>query len=325
MSVAVLIDGSFFLKRYRKSFGKKTPKDVANDLFTMALKHVDYVQDKGRTNISNNIIPYLYRVFYYDAAPLKERTRHPLTGEQIDFKDSEEFKFRTEFLEELKKKRKVALRMGRLSTCGWQFRKTETVKNICKGKIKHTDLDPSDVTFSRKQKGVDMKIGLDIATIAYKKLASAIILVSGDSDFVPAAKLARREGIDFILDPMYSKNIRPDLFEHIDGLKSFLPQSIELPLPKGRRFLLHRQLPRTLVFGLTSSPRASHPVVPTVGRFLFRQIQYITIFFKRQYFFSRRRAWPYILFLKGEVLRPLWIKNDADRFWYLKTAIFYHE
>ena len=90
--------------------------------------------------------------------------------------------------------------------------------------------------------------------------------------------------------------------------KHFKRIFIELPLPKGRRFLLHRQLPRTLVFGLTSSPRASHPVVPTVGRFLFRQIQYITIFFKRQYFFSRRRAWSYILFLKGEVLRPLWIK-----------------
>ena len=51
------------------------------------------------------------------------------------------------------------------------------------------------------------------------------------------------------------------------------------------QIVLHRQLPKTSVFGLTSSPRASHPVVPTVGRFLFRQIQYIMIFFKRQYFF----------------------------------------
>ena len=67
---------------------------------------------------------------------------------------------------------------------------------------------------------------------------------------------------------------------------------LELPLTKVRRLdllrpqiVLHRQLPKTSVFGLTSSPRASHPVVPTVGRFLFRQIQYIMIFFKRQYFF----------------------------------------
>lgn len=36
---------------------------------------------------------------------------------------------------------------------------------------------------------------------------------------MPAAKLARREGIDFILDPMWA-NIRDELVEHIDGLKS---------------------------------------------------------------------------------------------------------
>ena len=64
-----------------------------------------------------------------------------------------------------------------------------------------------------------MKIGLDIASLAYKKQVDQIILISGDSDFVPAAKLARREGIDFILDPMWS-DIADDLFEHIDGLKS---------------------------------------------------------------------------------------------------------
>ena len=34
-----------------------------------------------------------------------------------------------------------------------------------------------------------------------------------------AAKLARREGIDFVLDPMWAK-IDDELFEHIDGLKS---------------------------------------------------------------------------------------------------------
>lgn len=50
-----------------------------------------------------------------------------------------------------------------------------------------------------------------------------IVLVSGDSDFVPAAKLARREGIDFVLDPLWQQ-INADLFEHIDGLQSGLPK-----------------------------------------------------------------------------------------------------
>ena len=66
-----------------------------------------------------------------------------------------------------------------------------------------------------------MKIGLDISSLAYKKQVDQIILIAGDSDFVPAAKLARREGIDFIFDPMWA-SIKDNLFEHIDGLRSQL-------------------------------------------------------------------------------------------------------
>ena len=73
------------------------------------------------------------------------------------------------------------------------------------------------------QKGTDMKIGLDIASVAYKRQADQIVLVAGDSDFVPAAKLARREGVDFILDPMWS-SIADDLHEHVDGLRSTSPR-----------------------------------------------------------------------------------------------------
>ena len=53
----------------------------------------------------------------------------------------------------------------------------------------------------------------------YKHQVDQIILISGDSDFVSASKLARREGIDFILDPL-GATIKPELFEHIDGLRS---------------------------------------------------------------------------------------------------------
>ena len=71
-----------------------------------------------------------------------------------------------------------------------------------------------------------MKIGIDIASLAYKKLVKKIILVAGDSDFVPAAKLARREGVDFVLDPMWN-HIAEDLNEHIDGLKSYFPNPLK--------------------------------------------------------------------------------------------------
>ena len=64
-----------------------------------------------------------------------------------------------------------------------------------------------------------MRIGIDITSLAYEQIVDQIILIAGDSDFVPAAKLARRKGIDFILDP-FNQQIQSDLFEHIDGLES---------------------------------------------------------------------------------------------------------
>ena len=120
---------------------------------------------------------------------------------------------------ELKKKRKVALRLGFLKDSSeWQIR-PQKVKELLSQKITISDLTENDLFYTMRQKGVDIKIGLDIASLAYKKLVERIILVSGDADFVPAAKVARREGIDFILDPLWN-DVDDNLFEHIDGLKS---------------------------------------------------------------------------------------------------------
>lgn len=97
-----------------------------------------------------------------------------------------------------------------------------SVKGLLSGTIKIEDLKEGDVYLDVKQKGIDMKIGTDIASLALKGFVDTIVLFSGDSDFVPAAKLARREGIDFILDPM-GANVEPQLFEHIDGMQNVSP------------------------------------------------------------------------------------------------------
>ena len=47
-----------------------------------------------------------------------------------------------------------------------------------------------------------MRLGLDIAAMAHKRQVDQIVLVAADADFVPPVKLARREGIDVVLDPM---------------------------------------------------------------------------------------------------------------------------
>ncbi|WRC84958.1 NYN domain-containing protein [Helicobacter pylori] len=101
------------------------------------------------------------------------------------------------------------------------MRDQEKEKKLFKGEIYITDFTSDDFIYHAKQKGIDMKIGLDIATLALKKLVQKIVLISGDSDFVPAAKLARVEGIIFTLDPM-GNHIREDLEEHIDYLTTRL-------------------------------------------------------------------------------------------------------
>jgi uncharacterized LabA/DUF88 family protein len=132
---------------------------------------------------------------------------------------SPEAVFRKSLFEELKKKRKLALRLGYISEIQNWIIKPNQVKSLLEKKIIIDDLTDQDVMLDLKQKGVDIRIGLDISSLAYKKHVDKIVLISGDGDFVPAAKLARREGIDVILDPMWN-NINAELFEHIDGLKS---------------------------------------------------------------------------------------------------------
>lgn len=213
---AILVDGAFYRKRSFYLRGDKTPTERANELYAYCMTHIRDV----RADQDHHEERELYRIFYYDCPPLKKTVYHPALKRGVDFGKSDTFKWATSFFEELKKKRKVALRMGTLSDANAHFTLSpEATKKLCRGEKAVEDLNETDFSISFSQKGVDMRIGLDISSLAYKKQVDQIILIAGDSDFVPAAKLARREGIDFILDPM-GATIRGDLFEHIDGLKS---------------------------------------------------------------------------------------------------------
>ena len=214
MKTAILIDGGFFVKRAKILFGDMTPEQLAK-------KINDYC--KSHLNSDKQCKKELYRIFFYDCPPLTKKMHHPISKKAIDFSRTPEYSWRMDLHQELRKCRKVALRLGNLDeiNADWTIRQ-ETLKKVFAGKLKFEDITESEVVINTKQKGVDMRIGIDIASLAYKKQVDQIILIAGDSDFVPAAKLARREGIDFVLDPMWNP-IKPDLFEHIDGLKTVCP------------------------------------------------------------------------------------------------------
>jgi len=214
VKTAVLIDGGFFQKAYRRHFpdGRKhTPAQVAANMHRMALAHAHW--DDGE----------LYRIFYYDCAPFAKKVHNPISKRLVDFGKTEEHHFREQFLDELKRKRKVAIRLGELHDGGGWGIHQRVVRRLLNGKQELAELTDQDVYYDVRQKGVDIKVGLDIASLAYKRLVGRIVLISGDSDFVSAARLARREGIDFILDPMWN-HVKPSLHEHIDGLRTPFPR-----------------------------------------------------------------------------------------------------
>ncbi len=226
MITAVLVDGAFYQRQAYSLFGSKTPTERAIELTTYCNRHIA----KEKSSL-------LYRIFYYDCPPSDKTVFHPLTQRTISLLKSNQYKWQTEFITQLSSKRKVAIRKGEpLESSGSYLLKPDIIKKLCRGTIEIKDLKEEDFYLEIKQKGVDMRMGLDIASLSHKRLVNQIILISGDSDFVPAAKHARREGIDFILDPMWH-NISSSLNEHIDGLRSCVakpPFNADDPLFKAK-------------------------------------------------------------------------------------------
>lgn len=209
---AIMVDGGFYRKRARFLWGEKDAEARAKELEAYCMAHIH--KRDGNTERQ------LYRIFYYDCEPVGRRSvYHPLTKQNIDLDKSDTHAWMTVFLEELRKRRKFALRLGELSEQMYYNLRPEVTKNLIAGKTKLEDLTEKDFKFVSTQKGVDMRIGIDIASVTYKKQVDQIILISGDSDFVPAAKMARREGVDFILDPLWI-DVKKELYENIDGLYS---------------------------------------------------------------------------------------------------------
>ena len=160
----------------------------------------------------------LYRIFYYDCLPSGKKVFNPITRKTVDLSKSELYSWMHSFIDTLRSQRKVALRLGKLSDAhAGYYLSVDTTKKLIQGRL--GELEEKHLQLKVEQKGVDMKLGIDVASLVLKKQVDQIILISGDSDFVPAAKLARREGVDFVLDPLWA-HVSPDLFEHIDGMKS---------------------------------------------------------------------------------------------------------
>ncbi|MBS3809689.1 MAG: NYN domain-containing protein [Desulfobacterales bacterium] len=168
---------------------------------------------------------YLYRIFYYDTEPLDKKGHNPITRKLVDFNRTTTAKAQQALLESIKKTPNFALRLGETvwTNKNWVLEPGK-LKALLSKKISVDDLDETDVRPLIQQKTVDMKMGIDLALIATNRLADLLIMIAGDSDIVPALKLARREGMQVCLDPLRS-HIRPELSEHVDFISTQIPAS----------------------------------------------------------------------------------------------------
>jgi len=270
--IAILIDGGFFLKRLPKLVEPQhflTPEAAAESARMLCKRHVQHLIKESEARRPSRWLDHVYRLFYYDASPYTGIAHHPILNQQIQFGKTKEAAFREQLFAELRRKRKFALRLGKVNKeDGWLLKNSGVSKKLLRTRnfLDYFDrlldahdkgedlprleeseliafrkmsegwheLQPSDMRLGLRQKGVDMRIGVDIASITLKRQADTIVLVTGDSDFVPAAKVARREGVEFLIDPLW-QSVNDDLHEHVDGIVSGIrrpnsgPSNVEEP------------------------------------------------------------------------------------------------
>jgi len=77
-------------------------------------------------------------------------------------------------------------------------------------------LTDSDFKPDFEQKGVDLRIGLDIATYSVPRLVDRIVLVTGDTDLIPVMKLARRNGVQVVGVELPNHKMSSELHVHVD-------------------------------------------------------------------------------------------------------------
>ncbi|QYX30741.1 NYN domain-containing protein [Sphaerospermopsis torques-reginae] len=199
-SVAILLDGGFVLKKLYAMLGNNHA--TAEDVIKFSQVCLDSDED-------------LFRLYYYDCQPYEQTQTNPISGTSIDFSATSACSRSKSLQNALSQSSKVAFRKGNILFKGWIIKKYSTQDIIKTGR---SILD-TDIQADLQQKGVDIKIGLDVASLTLKHTVERLILVTGDSDFIPAMKFARREGVQVVIISMGNSNIYSDFKEHSDEVR----------------------------------------------------------------------------------------------------------
>lgn len=190
--VNILIDGGFFSVRHKK-LNNQAAATVAD-----VKQLVDDIMSSLKAKTNGETEDILFRAYYYDCKPYGGIIKDYTGTKTIDYSKSSTFITKTKYLDDVAKLERFALRLGELSFTGWK-----------------QDMHSHNWKPDFKQKSVDMKFGLDIATMATKHTVDKIVLVAGDSDFIAPIKMARKEGLLVYLYPM-GNHLKDALIQHSD-------------------------------------------------------------------------------------------------------------
>jgi len=184
--VIVMIDGGHLRVRTRHAGHDYNP---------------DFIEKVAHACVDHEV-EALIRILYYDCAPFQGETKLPVSGKQHVFYGDDRW------LKSLAAKDLFAVRRGVLKFRGFKPKRVP---------ISPTALTDEDFLPDFEQKGVDMRIGLDIAAYSEKKLADRVILITGDTDCIPAMKHGRKAGLQIVL-VSFSDGPRPapELLWHAD-------------------------------------------------------------------------------------------------------------
>lgn len=153
----------------------------------------------------------LLRIYFYDAPPASGVLTNPIDGSVLDLSKTAIHTRNTQFLNDVELLPDFAVRRGEAMARGWKIGKAAMIRLL----KKPATPTAKDLVPNVSQKGVDLRIGLDIARIALRQTAQVICVITGDSDPVPAFKFARREGLRVYLDYL-GMPVRRELLAHAD-------------------------------------------------------------------------------------------------------------
>jgi uncharacterized LabA/DUF88 family protein len=185
--IVVMLDGGH-LRVHAKSAGK--------------LYDPDYIEKIGL--ICSLQGETIHRIMYYDCAPFSGSAILPVSGSRKTFAGSDAW------LKTLSYKDLFSIRLGVLKFRGYV---------INNNKIPYTPGQPlTDADFHPEfeQKGVDMRIGIDMANLSANRSVDLIALATNDTDCIPAMKYARRSGLQVALITVPRYQPVPELLAHSD-------------------------------------------------------------------------------------------------------------